>query len=379
MRVLSLFDGMGCGRLALDRAGIDVETYYASEIDKYAMAVTDYHYPDVVQLGDIREWRKWDIGEIDMVLAGSPCQGFSNAGKGLNFEDERSKLYFEFEKILEFYQPKYWLLENVKMKGEWADIIDNRLGVKRVEIDSALVSAQSRKRYYWANWKITQPEDKGILLRDIIESGFVDRDKSYCVDANYYKGGSLKNYIKKRRRQVVLRQSERRLMVKEATKKGYAEADFYDGVDLTYPNSKTRRGRVIKGKSHALTTQPSGLGYFSPNKNGCIQVGEADINGHDILKRVYSIDGKSPSINTMGGGNREPKIATSEVSWRKLTVIECERLQTVPDNYTLVPCENRMMSNTQRYKMLGNGWTIDVIAHILSCKNNPLLKQMEMF
>ena len=242
------------------------------------------------------------------------CQGFSNAGKGLNFEDSRSKLFFTFIDILKYYKPKYFLLENVKMKKEWQKIISELVEVEPIEINSALVSAQSRKRLYWTNIQnIMQPKDMDILLKDIIESGTVDRDKSYCIDANYYKGGSLKNYLEKSRRQIVnlspknLYQSEKCLMVKD-----------------------------------------------------CVQIGEADINGFDIIKRVYSIKGKSPSLTTMQGGYREPKISEDNITWRKLTPIECERLQTLPDNYTAG------ISNTQRYKCLGNGWTVDVIAHIFS-------------
>jgi site-specific DNA-cytosine methylase len=200
------------------------------------------------------------------------------------------------------------------MKKEWSDIITQYLGVDFIEINSSLVSAQSRRRYYWTNIQnIKQPENKQLLLKDIIESGDVDRDKLYCIDANYFKGGNLKQYFDKSRRQLVIEkpyQSSKRLMVKE-----------------------------------------------------CIQVGEADIKGFDIVKRVYSIDGKSPALTTMQGGHREPKITMDAMTWRKLTPLECERLQTVPEGYT------EGVSNSQRYKMLGNGWTVDVIAHIFGFMN----------
>jgi len=321
MNVLSLFDGMSCGQIALNRTNIKYDKYFASEIDKWAIKITQKNYPDTIQLGDVTNWRSWNLPKIDLIMGGSPCQGFSMAGKGLNFDDPRSKLFFEFVDILNFYAPKYFLLENVRMKKEWQNIISEYLGVEPIMIDSALVSAQSRKRLYWTNIpNIVQPKDKGILLKDIIESGDVDRDKSYCIDANYYKGGSLKNHLKKRRRQVFLRQSERRLMVKSVP---------------------------------PLRTQ-------NPSSKYLIQVGEADIKGFDIIKRVYSIEGKSPTLTAMRCGHREPKIADSETTWRKLTPLECERLQTVPEGYTAG------VSSTQRYKMLGNGWTVDVIAHILS-------------
>jgi DNA-cytosine methyltransferase len=302
MNVLSLFDGMSCGQIALQKAGIKVDNYFASEIDKYAIEVTKKNYPNTVHLGDVTQWREWDLPQIDLLIGGSPCQGFSFAGKQLNFDDPRSKLFFEYVGLLESKKPKYFLLENVRMKKESQDVISKYLGVEPIKINSASLSAQNRERLYWTNIPgVQQPEDKGILLKDIIESGFVDRDKSFCLDANYFKGGNLKSYFEKNRRQLVF--------------------------------------------------------------NRCIQVGEADLKGHDSIKRVYSVEGKAPTLTTMGGGHREPKIAISETEWRKLTPLECERLQTVPEGYT------EGVSNTQRYKMLGNGWTVDVIAHIFSGLN----------
>jgi len=373
---------MSCGRLALDRLGIKVDKYYASEIDKYAIQVAQANYPDTIHIGDVCDIKAEDYQDIDLILAGSPCQGFSFAGKQLAFDDPRSALFFEFVRLLKEIKPKYFLLENVKMKKEFLDVISEQVSacypdfeggdmfggkIEPILINSALVSAQNRQRYYWTNIPgVEQPEQRGIVLRDILENGFdSERDKSYCLDANYYKGSSVENYFKKSRRQMVYQ-------------------------DETHDTPK--------------------------------QVGTAeDINGHDILKRVYSPDGKAPTLNTMGGGNREPKVVvqsyrevrtdeakrlrreskqktgkdhtpfrakelipredgkvgtitpnlnndhqislskdeSSDVYWRKLTCVECERLQTVPDNYT------NHVSNSQRYKMLGNGMTIEVIAHIL--------------
>ena len=311
MCVLSLFDGISCGQIALERSGTRYSNYYASEVDRFAIQVTQHNYPNTIQLGDINNWGRWKLPSIDLLLGGSPCQGFSVAGGGKGFDDQRSGLFFKYVDILLAYQPTYFLLENVKMKQEWCDIITGLLCVDPIVINSALVSAQNRVRMYWTNIpNITQPEDKGIMLKDIIEGGNVDRDKSYCIDANYFKSGSLKIYFDKKRRQLAKinkYQSQRRLMVR------------------------------------------------------CDHVGEADIKGIDSMRRVYSIDAKCPTLSTCQGGHREPKITTDDVTWRKLTPLECERLQTVPDNYTAG------VSNTQRYKMLGNGYTVDVIAHILKC------------
>jgi len=306
MNVLSLFDGMSCGRIALDKLGIQPGFYFAAEIDKWAIQIAKKNYPDTIHLGDVRDvmWpESFDGVKIDLLIGGSPCQGFSFAGNQLNFDDPRSKLFFEFVRLLKECKPKYFLLENVRMKKESQDIISEYLGVEPVEINSSLVSAQNRKRLYWTNIPMDGlPENKGIMLRDIIESGYADREKSHCLDASYYKGGNanmLRSYIQKSKRQIV----------------------FGDG---------------------------------------CNQVGIADdINGQDIIKRIYSIEGKCPTLTTMQGGHREPKIAVDDLHWRKLTPLECERLQTVPDGYT------EGVSNTQRYKMLGNGWTVDVISHIM--------------
>jgi len=332
MKVLSLFDGMSCGRIALDQLGIPVEKYYASEIDKYAIQVSQANYPDIEQVGDICNLNPKDYQCVDLMLAGSPCQGFSFAGKQLAFDDPRSALFFEFIRLLKAIKPKYFLLENVRMKKEFLQVISEQVsacypeitfGIEPIFINSSLVSAQSRQRYYWTNIPgIKQPEDKGIVLRDILEDNYdSDRDKSYCIDANYYKGASVEQYKKKCRRQLVnkaitIDKKKKQLTIKEATKKGYTTIEDGDCFDMTFPNSKTRRGRNMKDKSNCLTAA-----------------------NYDYMRYEHS--------------DQE-----QEVYWRKLTPVECERLQTVPDNYT------NHVSNTQRYKMLGNGWTIEVIKHI---------------
>lgn len=364
--VLSLFDGMSCGQIALERVGIPVKKYYASEIDKYAIKVTQCHYPDTIQLGDINNWKEWDIETPDLIIAGSPCQGFSNAGHGLNFEDPRSKLFFTFCKILAHYHPKNpnlkYMLENVKMKKEWKDVITDYMKVEPVLINSALLSAQNRQRLYWANWDIPQPEDKGIFLKDIVESGEVDRDKSYTVDANYFKGGSPKylerTYHGKAKRQVVFEhQSHKRAMVRE---NGSIE------VENIYKSGGIA-GRIysVEGKSPTLRTPTGGnhmpkilivpestkKGYAEIQAGECVDLGangSKTRRGKRMIKKVNALS-TNHNINYFNG-----------FTYRKLTPVECERLQTVEDNWT------SMVSNTQRYKMLGNGWTIDVIAHILN-------------
>jgi DNA-cytosine methyltransferase len=354
MNILSLFDGMSCGQIALERVGIKYDNYFASEVDKYAIQITQKNYPNTIQLGDIIKWADWHLPNIDLLIGGSPCQGFSVAGQGLNFNDPRSELFFRYVDCLKRFKPKWFLLENVKMKKEWRNIISEHLRVEPIEINSALVSAQNRVRLYWTNIpNIIQPEDKGILLKDIIENGTTDKDKSYCIDANYFKGGSLKMYSEKKRRQIdnlphkSVHQSERQLCIQ------VGEAEDINGYDIV------KRVYSPEGKSPALTSMQGGHRqpkivaniYSSGGQNG----------------NVYDVEGKSPTlsagIGVVGrgiGSSNAPKVSDNGLSWRKLTPLECERLQTVPDGYT------EGVSNTQRYKMLGNGWTVDVIAHIFS-------------
>ena len=621
MKVLSLFDGMACGRIALEQLGIPIEKYYASEIDKYAIQVAQANYPDIIQVGDVCDLDPKDYMDVDLIQAGSPCQGFSMAGKQLAFDDPRSALFFEFIRLLKAIKPKYFLLENVKMKKEFLQIISEQVsacypeiifGIEPIFINSSLVSAQSRQRYYWTNIpSIQQPEDRGIVLKDILEDNFSsDRDKSYCIDANYSKTGAKPHHYKdKYRRQLVNKpikvgmnveevkirkhevdekalqkllrsaKKESKKTIKDISKecnvpltkaehwfrtdssfaipkdtvwiklkfvlgittnefdKALLEFEYRDGVfestqrvysdqgkspTLTASNKEqmieTKKEyiskqsvekyvedvnaefndpynkKTVKGnKSTTLRTnssngnmwvnekairetKPKMVGktdtpghdilkrvYSEDGKSPTItahagkgtvpkvetkpkQVGVAvDIKGHDQIKRVYSPEGKSPTVTTCGGGHREPKVVTGgafrgraydkdgkrmdkngvsvanktkqmlelrqdsksnaittvgkdsvvvekshpikanyykssranfendtkkggkfsatgvkreDLTWRKLTPLECERLQTVPDNYT------NHVSNTQRYKMLGNGWTIEVIKHI---------------
>ena len=338
--------------------------YYASEIDKYPIKVTQANFPNTIQLGDVQDIQPYQWQQsTDILVGGSPCQGFSFAGKQLNFADERSKLFFEFVRLRDKLKPKYFLLENVVMKKEYQNVISSYLGVQPLMLNSSLFTAQNRKRLYWTNFPIDcDIQDKEIVLQDILEE---------------------------------------------------------DGIackEMTNAN----------GKSHCLTATYNGAVWWNSIQRkqrtmvGCIEVGHAEEYAHykhEQAKRVYHQEGKSPTLLTMQGGNREPKVATYStkggrivnrrldengtrkdnqldlpfttqievrqddktnclttvqkdnvivkgMTWRKLTPLECERLQGLPDNYT------NHVSKTQRYKMLGNGFNIPTISHII--KDLPL-------
>jgi len=336
MNVLSLFDGMSCARIALERIGIKVDKYFASEIDKYSIQVAMANYPDTIQIGCVKDIDIKGLPQIDLLVGGSPCQGFSFAGKQLNFEDPRSKLFFEFVRLKNELKPKYFLLENVKMKKEFQDVISKLLGVEPVAINSALVSAQNRKRNYWTNIPdVGQPEDKSITLSSIIESGVVDRYKSHRLDANYWKGGNLKSYFEKHRRQLVFEAKNRKLVTIQPYQI-FQPKTFYE-TRTSFGKLERKRLSKLYGRDTTPRCKKSKHYIPSPHeKANCIITVDSFLNW--IIDKDYFC--------------------------RKLTPVECERLQTVPDNYT------NHVSNSQRYKMLGNGWTVDVIAHILQSVTN---------
>ena len=390
LKIISLCDGMSCGALALEpwleQQGLtwdDIE-YHAFEIDKYADAVSRYNYPYMYRHGDARNYKKFIGDDIFLLMGGFPCQPYSFSGKGKADDDSRDLSNLIFDALKEL-KPKYFLFENVPMKKEHQDRISDGIGVDPIMINSQDFSAHHRKRLYWTNIKIDGWHDlnEDVSLKDILEDGFVDRDKSLCVDANYFKGGSMEMYKDKSRRQLV---------------------------------------------------------FDTEKKKGCRQVGIADIKGYDIIKRVYDPEYKAPALTTMQGGWRQPKVwdkcgafrgrykvdgvrqdhkmkvaglTTQQLEvrtdnktnslttvqkdnvlvdeeklyWRNLTPLECERLQTVPDGYTEMGTfiqdpdydkqwdnvfnvtytehNTKPISNTQRYKMLGNGWTVAVISHIM--------------
>ncbi len=205
INVLSLFDGISCGQIALERAGIPVTNYFASEIDKHAIKVTQHNYPNTIQLGDVTKWKEWDLPKIDLLIGGSPCQGFSRSGKMLNFSDPRSVLFFEYINILKYLKNKNpklkFLLENVRMKKEWENLISENLQVSPRIINSSLVSAQKRDRLYWANWDFDSPENKNILLRDILEDDAIpETEKAYCLTTSGREGLTSKGIIHSRER-----------------------------------------------------------------------------------------------------------------------------------------------------------------------------------
>jgi DNA-cytosine methyltransferase len=279
MNVLSLFDGMSCGQIALDRLGIKVDNYFASEIDKHAMAVTKANYPNTKHIGDVTQVKAEDLPKIDLLIGGSPCQGFSFAGKQLNFDDPRSKLFFEFVRLLKECKPKYFLLENVVMKREYQDVISEYLGVEPIKINSILVSAQNRPRLYWTNIpNVTNPFDKEIKLRDIIDITNVGDDS--CFTTTFLK----------------------------------------DHIDFNSCDNQINKSMKYQWQG------------------------------------VYTQKMKTLSV---GDGARN-YIYLPEIGCRKLTPEEAEKCQTVPVGYT------KSTTLTNRYKMLGNGWTVDVIAHIFS-------------
>ena len=375
--VLSFFDGMSCGQIALERSGIDIENYFACEIDKYAVKVANANYPNTIQLGDVTKVFAKDLPKIDLFIGGSPCQGFSFAGKQLNFEDPRSKLFFEFVRMLKEIRETnpgvLFLLENVKMKKEYQDIISEYLGVQPIEINSNLVSAQNRKRLYWTNIPgVKQPEDKGVLLKDIVhenesidttlngiyanwfaENAEFQLGKKYCslspekaitMTARQYASWNGNYWFEILSEYIVPFDKTLKILDKEVQrgKVGYFRKD-----------SQANRVYYIHDKAITLCGEAGGgaakmgqylFGCITPDRIEKRQNGQRFNEG----KKFYTLTAQDKHGVLIEG------------YIRKLTPIECERLQTVKDNYT------NHVSNSQRYKMLGNGWTVDVISHIFN-------------
>lgn len=325
MKVLSLFDGISCGKVALERAGIHIDEYVAYEIDKSAIQISKKNYPEIIQRGDVTKTDFTEFKGFDLVMGGSPCQGFSIAGKKLNFEDPRSKLFFEFKRAIDEVKPKYFLLENVKMKKEYENIISEYLGVQPIEINSSLVSAQNRKRLYWTNIPgVQQPEDRGIMLKDVVHENRPE-DK---VDLAPYKVPFDKTL------KIIEKEVQTR-------KIGYFKYD-----------AQANRVYSIHGKAVTLLGEAGGgAAKMGQYLFGCITPDRVDKRqrGRDLTmeKKFY----------TLTAQDRHGVLIDGYI--RKLTPVECERLQTLPDGYTAGA------SDAKRYKALGNGWTVEVITHIL--------------
>jgi DNA-cytosine methyltransferase len=341
MNVVSLFNGMNTGRQALENVGIKVNKYYSSEIKTYAIELTQHHFPDTIQVGDVTKWREWDIdwSSIDLILSGSPCQDLSSAGKRAGINGKKSSLFFVFVDILNHCKSLnpnvLFLQENVGSASKLdVGIMSRALGIYPVRINSSLVTAQLRDRYYWSNIKtkhtlfdlvtdIPQPKDRKIMFKDIITSGQVDTDKSTClmegtISKNTFKNNNSKEvqeYLKKRNSKMfisLIYEENNELRVKTNTKQGYDIVTENDCLDLSFPTSKTRRGRVIKGKSACLMESNNNLYSY---KDGIV---------------------------------------------RTVNQIEMERLQGFPDGYTII------LSKSKAGSLLGDGWTLPVIEHIFS-------------
>jgi DNA (cytosine-5)-methyltransferase 3A len=299
MNVLSLFDGISCGQIALNKANIPYNNYFASEIDKNAIKVAQHHYPNTIQLGDVTQIKGDNLPKIDLLIGGSPCQGFSFAGKQLNFDDPRSKLFFEFVRLINECKPKYFLLENVVMKKEYEDIITEYLGVAPIKINSSLVSAQNRVRLYWTNIPgVGIPEDRGITLNDVLE-----------IDSNDNPAA-----IRGRRLNKATIIGRR---LNEAGKR----SDYNKDIPITQ----------------------------------CLEVRATNTNKSNCLTTV-----DKDNVLTPLPIGRHPNAFKDKLQFRYYSLLEYERLQTLPEGYT------NLVSVSQAKKMIGNAWTVDVIAHIFS-------------
>ena len=418
--VVGLFDGMSGLQIALKDMNIHFDTYYASEVDKHAIKQTQHVFPSTIQLGDITKWREWNIdwSMVDLIGAGSPCQGFSFAGKQLAFDDPRSKLFFVFIDILnharKFNQNVLFLLENVSMKKEHMKVINDYCGVFPVNINSNLVSAQNRNRWYWTNIRvkkvglfkelhsdIPQPADRGILLKDILEKE-VD-EKYYLSDKaiSYLNRDSLGNYSDRltfmnydgKDKSTCITQNHHKgvpynmLCVSMRGRKTDDNGTRKDNdpnlkaVQLLEPNlnGKTNCLTSVQKDNLVMQINPSlesggkqpyqqNRVYDSEGISPALCANKADLlikqnyavigDGYEQDNRAYFEDGKSGTLDLKSESRQ--KVLLNNYRIRRLTPTECARLQTIPDWYTWI------VSDTQQYRMLGNGWTNEVIKHILS-------------
>lgn len=377
MNVLSLFDGMSCGQIALKELGINVEKYYASEIDKFAIQQTQHNFKDTIQLGSVTEVKAKEIDKIDLLIGGSPCQGFSFAGKQLNFNDERSKLFFEYVRLwneIKAINPNAkFLLENVNMKKEYLRVISEYMGVYPVRINSNLVSAQNRDRWYWTNirtketglfselWSdIPQPKDRGILLKDVLQPESEVDEKYYLSDKLFT--GLLKHADKRGQEFQTHAGNDKAKCITVSHQKQNLDSNYVcvamRGRNPENPNERqpgaTTEQRLepkMNGKTNCLT---------SVSKDNLIL--SCDYRRDEGLR--IKKNGKTGSLLARARNDEScGQLAIQNYKLRRLTPLECSRLQTVPEWYEWI------VSDTQTYKMLGNGWTIEVIKHIFSFLN----------
>lgn len=429
MNVLSLFDGMSCGQQALNRAGFKIDKYFASEIDKHAITVTMANYPETIQLGSVVDVNGYDLPKIDLLIGGSPCQSFSFAGKkkGMTTKDEQqiltlehylelknegfefegqSYLFWEYMRLLTEVRTKnpnvFFLLENVLMTENWERVLTGAIGVHPIEINSARVSAQNRRRLYWTNIGlqpaglfgdlesiIQQPKDKGILLKDILQDN--PNAKYYLSDKaiDFYKKNNKKNIESGNGYRFEPTEGNRKSKVLKTTYDMDANYIFCEPISEKYylsdkmleyyeknneKNKAENLGYMFEPtegnkKSFTITTKEGKLEYnnFIICHSGQSEVVEMDFR-HDEGFRIHE-DGKTGTLRARARNDEScGQLTQVNKRIRRLTPVECERLQTVPDNYT------NHVSDTQRYRMLGNGWTVDVIAHIFNYLPNTLKK-----
>lgn len=353
MKVISAFAGLGGAELALKRAGIQADIY-AYEIDKYAEAVNRYNNPDSIFLGDITKWKEHteQIGQVALIIGGSPCQDLSCAGKCIGLAGKRSGLFYTFLEIIKFYQPEYFILENVaSMNKANQAIITKLMGVEPIMLNAAFVSAQQRKRLFWTNIPECRLQDKGIIVKDILESGETGLKKTWCITSTYYKSTSY-DLLKKQRAQVF-----------EPLRIGNTGVSVCQGNRIYSIKGKTVSINANGGGGGANTglyavpaDKPNLLGYKGKCKSQS--------------QKIYGIDAKTPTITRAKGdassmGLYKIDLSDGDYIIRKLTPIEVERAFTIPDNYTkygkFKDGSIKHMSNTQRYKMLGNGFVVDVL------------------
>lgn len=326
--------------------------YYASEIDEKAIKITQLRHPKTIQVGDIKDLKGENFKDIDLLMGGSPCQSFSNAGKRNGFKGE-SRLFWEFVRVLKETKPKYFLLENVKMKQEWRNIITKELGVEPIEIDSGLVSAQQRKRLYWTNIpNINQPKEKKIYLKDVLGIKLDEAEDRIVMTKSDFDVKVRKFYIDKKKLCIYLRSFKEDNTIKEIA--------AYCNVPLTKAEHWFRLDDSFAIPDEESWLKLKDLLKINSDKyNKEITSFEIKRNNFDMAKRIYHIKGKHPTLTTLTGGHQRKTITDGEERFY-LSPEHAEELQTLPKGYT------EGLSDNQRFKVIGNGWTVEVIKHILS-------------